>query len=1521
MEEEVIISEKDCPGLKIGDVIEIYTPEDDFSHLLLQVKSFAEEKDYQQKDKPTVSIEQSIAATFQLRTYGDVIVNIVDPRVVTLDSVEVFFKDQYLSRSDMWRMKKILTRSCVYLHKKIEINGIRCNVFEMWAQGERVASGYVDEDTKIVYRSTSSMVYLFLQMSSEMWDFDINGDLYFEKAVNGFLANLFEKWKRFNCNHDVTIVLFSRTFYDAKSIDEFPEYMKECLQQDYKGRFYEDFYRVPVQNERYDDWSSILILLKKLFNQYEKEVLRYHERASQKIPRAFNSTSSQGNFLEVLNMSLNVFEKHYMDRSFDRTGQLSVVISPGVGVFEVDFDLTNITKQRIIDNGIGSDLVCLGEQPLHAVPLFKFNHRQAVINLRDTVDIYNMPHWINLSFYSSAKQTNFPMFVPRIKMPNILLEFEKNKKNKLLQRSPSRDSNGKSNRNMHSFINYDEYDNLVFKPPSHSMNTTYTCQPSRRKFSVTSPSTKLENTRFQPRRASDTLNEKSANINEDLIYTHRNVSETISIPSPKNSLNVPSSNLSSSIESKSTRDIKLRLESQDDLVLRGCHGSPSGLSTTTKPKALINPFDPSHLSIKLTSNRRRWTHVFPLGPTGIFMQQHHYQAVPQNTASTLLPSDAYANPAFRKASVGEHSESSESGRRYPSGSHIIKSSDFTSQNYERKTSPKGLLNTSFLHNDFSKTKGFNRTSSILTADPHTDKSLTWAWGATGEQEWTPAITTGVDWKSLVAPACLPITTDFFPDSISLQNDYVTSCYNVSLEDYGSDLSQRRSYRGDEDSRLRCALTIAEVYQELICQRLQQGFQIILDPKCLQQSQSYPQGAVQFDKKFANKQKTMLSIGRIFHSLELENSEVKVTQYRPRHPYQTCKIHYCYRFRAPDDETYGVSWVDFASEKLENYNWSYLDSYICLRGEEEYKLMESLKFWRFRLLLLPSMISITKKITESISVPVNDKPVETHCDLYSPLSQNDFINFEEGFLKFIEMVNRIRRPPTSAKKWRKAERVNHDPPARRFSFGHSSFVPNNKLESHFRDRIGSTTDHDRPKPKVLGKNSLEKVRDDIANLPVSKLQQEAIAKSPSEKQSEPINESKKLKINSQKKEIIEYMKTSDFYFLNKQGGLPMNTFISAEAVVWAMECIDGVDYEEQAVSLFQEALQEHLICHASGDFSHSFKFGFYLYFIVDKNTTIQNVDLEMFKREWFEVELNMHNNFYTKDFDTEVEEAGFVTTKPKYIKNKLMRSIHDFSELNYNKTILDLDSGGKNDRAEWVHVKYSSVYDPGQAFEMILEWMVATANQIADVVQAWARKANQVGLHLMPIPSDPFALPFSGKSDPLRGPIFVTLSLACLPPLAISYLTDDNLLRFQERILYKFGFLPFCDVAHEVQRQYVHVSGSLFVLIPNRKLSQGEQNKVVDDVCCGAHEEYITRHFSGIKQTENHSEQNKIGFLWSWNYMITKRWKTPATGDETFQRRVLKDFRLFCANDEDRLRSFWDAYEIESKDDNDSMPFI
>lgn len=41
-----------------------------------------------------------------------------------------------------------------------------------------------------------------------------------------------------------------------------------------------------------------------------------------------------------------------------------------MGEFFVDRQLTNITKQRIMDNGVGIDLICVGQEPLYAVPLF-----------------------------------------------------------------------------------------------------------------------------------------------------------------------------------------------------------------------------------------------------------------------------------------------------------------------------------------------------------------------------------------------------------------------------------------------------------------------------------------------------------------------------------------------------------------------------------------------------------------------------------------------------------------------------------------------------------------------------------------------------------------------------------------------------------------------------------------------------------------------------------------------------------------------------------------------------------------------------------------------------------------------------------------------------------------------------------------------------------------------------------------------------------------------------------------------
>lgn len=84
---------------------------------------------------------------------------------------------------------------------------------------------------------------------------------------------------------------------------------------------------------------------------------------------------------------------------------------------------------------------------------------------------------------------------------------------------------------------------------------------------------------------------------------------------------------------------------------------------------------------------------------------------------------------------------------------------------------------------------------------------------------------------------------------------------------------------------------------------------------------------------------LLSIGRIFHKISLNGSEIKITRYRPRHPYPPINVDYRYRFHAPNHDNYEMSGVNFTTEKLENYNWNHMDHYICTRGDFDFMFCE------------------------------------------------------------------------------------------------------------------------------------------------------------------------------------------------------------------------------------------------------------------------------------------------------------------------------------------------------------------------------------------------------------------------------------------------------------------------------------------------------------------------------------------------------------------------------------------------------
>ena len=49
-------------------------------------------------------------------------------------------------------------------------------------------------------------------------------------------------------------------------------------------------------------------------------------------------------------------------------------------------------------------------------------------------------------------------------------------------------------------------------------------------------------------------------------------------------------------------------------------------------------------------------------------------------------------------------------------------------------------------------------------------------------DWTASILTGVDWKSLCIPACLPLTIRYFPDEAILRKEYFEYNYTMIIED-------------------------------------------------------------------------------------------------------------------------------------------------------------------------------------------------------------------------------------------------------------------------------------------------------------------------------------------------------------------------------------------------------------------------------------------------------------------------------------------------------------------------------------------------------------------------------------------------------------------------------------------------------------------------------------------------------------------------------------------------------------------
>ncbi|KAK3906882.1 hypothetical protein C8A05DRAFT_29212 [Staphylotrichum tortipilum] len=350
-----------------------------------------------------VYVAKHIADAFGMKKGTQVTLTQIDANNPAIEAshVELCFKDQYLSRADMWRMAVgELAERTVYKGQMLLFMGtIKAQVTTVYVDGRKVQSAFFGRDTKPIFRSESARYVLFIQMAREMWDFDPDGsgEIMFNKVVNGFLPALFKKWAAVKVKHLVTIVLFARVEYDTGISTELAS---ASVHHDYytgvqtseDHRPYKDFYRVVVSEMSSGEWTKILHQLKREFNYFRKDISTYHHQkalepsAAPGDPgdrevllnriKAEASRAVHGNFLEAINLASSLYAHDYIDRDLTRTGVSVVVISPSPGIFEVEYDALRRTTEALVGTGIGIDLICIPKVPLHSVPLFRYRNPQ-----------------------------------------------------------------------------------------------------------------------------------------------------------------------------------------------------------------------------------------------------------------------------------------------------------------------------------------------------------------------------------------------------------------------------------------------------------------------------------------------------------------------------------------------------------------------------------------------------------------------------------------------------------------------------------------------------------------------------------------------------------------------------------------------------------------------------------------------------------------------------------------------------------------------------------------------------------------------------------------------------------------------------------------------------------------------------------------------------------------------------------------------------------------------------------------
>lgn len=142
--------------------------------------------------------------------------------------VECVIRDCYVSRRDMLCFISEIHGKCISEGQRLTINttssSIKSTTIQIsqiyGANGTRLKRGAIcnKNTTRLSYRSLTGVFHILIQVSAEMFDWDAYGYMQYQRATNGFLAELMRRWLKESAWHDIEIIFFARHIYQTQEL-------------------------------------------------------------------------------------------------------------------------------------------------------------------------------------------------------------------------------------------------------------------------------------------------------------------------------------------------------------------------------------------------------------------------------------------------------------------------------------------------------------------------------------------------------------------------------------------------------------------------------------------------------------------------------------------------------------------------------------------------------------------------------------------------------------------------------------------------------------------------------------------------------------------------------------------------------------------------------------------------------------------------------------------------------------------------------------------------------------------------------------------------------------------------------------------------------------------------------------------------------------------------------------------------------------------------------------------------------